>query len=173
MLALLESVPSSSLPGYSIVYCIDCFVTFLPGLLSFPGLASQVSCLSLEKLTGTSLCFCARKGEWGKAGVELVLDLLNNDSVFLLPSLPNKKTVCYSLRLSLFFYIALRASRQLHNRMLAAVLRSPLRFFDTNPLGGWGYCLARYRDRICCECCSLSANCRQSPKPLLQRCWFP
>ena len=47
MLALLESVPSSSLPGYSIVYCIDCFVTFLPGLLSFPGLASQVSCLSL------------------------------------------------------------------------------------------------------------------------------
>ena len=80
--------------------------------------------------------------------MELVLDLLNNDSVFLLPSLPNKKTVCYSLRLSLFFYIALRASRQLHNRMLAAVLRSPLRFFDTNPLGGWGYCLARYGNRF-------------------------
>ena len=38
-------------------------------------------------------------------------------------------------RLFLFFLLLLRASRLLHNKMFAAVLRAPVHFFDTNPVG--------------------------------------
>ena len=38
-------------------------------------------------------------------------------------------------RLFLFFLLLLRASRLLHNNMFAAVLRAPVHFFDTNPVG--------------------------------------
>ena len=35
----------------------------------------------------------------------------------------------------LFFYICVNAAKILHNRMFGAVLRAPIRFFDTNPIG--------------------------------------
>jgi ATP-binding cassette subfamily C (CFTR/MRP) protein 4 len=35
----------------------------------------------------------------------------------------------------LFFYVCIHAAQVLHNRMFAAVLRAPVRFFDTNPIG--------------------------------------
>ena len=35
----------------------------------------------------------------------------------------------------LFLYVCIHASRVLHNRMFAAVLRTPARFFDINPIG--------------------------------------
>ncbi len=34
-----------------------------------------------------------------------------------------------------FIYVCVNASRVLHNRMFGAVLRSPVLFFDTNPIG--------------------------------------
>ena len=34
-----------------------------------------------------------------------------------------------------FYFICVNASRVLHNRMFAAVLRAPVLFFDTNPIG--------------------------------------
>ena len=40
-------------------------------------------------------------------------------------------------RVFLFFVLLLRASRLLHNKMFAAVLRAPVLFFDTNPVGKW------------------------------------
>ena len=39
------------------------------------------------------------------------------------------------LRCALFFYVGIHAAQVLHNRMFAAVLRAPVRFFDTNPIG--------------------------------------
>lgn len=38
-------------------------------------------------------------------------------------------------RVLLFFLLLLRASRLLHNKMFGAVLRAPVHFFDTNPVG--------------------------------------
>ena len=35
----------------------------------------------------------------------------------------------------LFFYVCVNAAKILHNRMFGAVLRAPIRFFDTNPIG--------------------------------------
>ena len=39
------------------------------------------------------------------------------------------------VRSLLFYYICVNASRVLHNRMFASVLRAPVRFFDINPIG--------------------------------------
>jgi len=35
----------------------------------------------------------------------------------------------------LFFYVCVNAAKILHNRMFGAVLRAPIRFFDTSPIG--------------------------------------
>ena len=39
------------------------------------------------------------------------------------------------IRALLFYFICVNASRVLHNRMFASVLRAPVLFFDTNPIG--------------------------------------
>lgn len=38
-------------------------------------------------------------------------------------------------RALLFFYILINSSQHLHNRMFAAILRAPIYFFDSNPVG--------------------------------------
>ena len=35
----------------------------------------------------------------------------------------------------LFYYVCVNAAKVLHNRMFGAVLRAPIRFFDTSPIG--------------------------------------
>ena len=39
------------------------------------------------------------------------------------------------LRMLMLLCLSLNASRVLHNKMFAAILRAPIRFFDTNPSG--------------------------------------
>ena len=39
------------------------------------------------------------------------------------------------MRAVLCYLVILAASRSLHNKMLTAVLRAPVLFFDTNPVG--------------------------------------
>lgn len=39
------------------------------------------------------------------------------------------------MRALLFFKIAVDASQQLHNNMFTRILRAPISFFDTNPVG--------------------------------------
>ncbi len=38
-------------------------------------------------------------------------------------------------RTIMFYFVCVNASRVLHNRMFASVLRAPVYFFDTNPIG--------------------------------------
>ena len=38
-------------------------------------------------------------------------------------------------RTIMFYFLCVNASRVLHNRMFASVLRAPILFFDTNPIG--------------------------------------
>ena len=40
-----------------------------------------------------------------------------------------------TLRAVLFFLLLLNAARIVHNRMFSRVLRAPILFFDTNPIG--------------------------------------
>jgi ATP-binding cassette subfamily C (CFTR/MRP) protein 4 len=39
------------------------------------------------------------------------------------------------LRALMYFKVAVDAAKRLHNRMFGRLLRVPLRFFDTNPVG--------------------------------------
>ena len=43
--------------------------------------------------------------------------------------------VSSALRAVLFFLLLLNAARVVHNRMFSRVLRTPILFFDTNPIG--------------------------------------
>jgi len=44
-------------------------------------------------------------------------------------------TISVIIRSILFFVVSLRSSQQMFNKMLTAILRSPLYFFSTNPQG--------------------------------------
>lgn len=43
--------------------------------------------------------------------------------------------LCSILRAYLFFVVLLKASERLHNKMVTAILKAPVFFFDTNPVG--------------------------------------
>ena len=45
------------------------------------------------------------------------------------------------LRALMFFKVAVDASQNLHNKMFSSILRSHIGFFDTNPVGKWGFSL--------------------------------
>lgn len=63
------------------------------------------------------------------------------------------------VRTTSFFYMCMKASRTLHNKMFRSVLRSPVSFFDSNPVGeclNWIFALIL----IDCEfvCCKAKAD---------------
>lgn len=39
------------------------------------------------------------------------------------------------IRVLLFFHVTVKASEKLHSHMFDAVIRAPIYFFDTNPIG--------------------------------------
>ncbi len=41
----------------------------------------------------------------------------------------------YTLKVTLYFTIVVRASKNLHNSMFSSILSTHIRFFDLNPLG--------------------------------------
>jgi len=51
----------------------------------------------------------------------------------ILGALSASLTVCQSI--FVYVFIGIHAARQLHEKMLAAVIRAPMAFFETNPLG--------------------------------------
>ena len=44
-----------------------------------------------------------------------------------------------TMRAILCYLVILAASRSIHNKMLTAVLRTPVLFFDTNPVGEYSF----------------------------------
>lgn len=65
-----------------------------------------------------SICFLTddqRQGVYG--GITLVSIILN------------------FVRTAMFYLVCVNASRVLHNRMFSAIVRTSVRFFDTNPSG--------------------------------------
>ena len=61
--------------------------------------------------------------------------LTDNQRIGIYGGLLGSLTILAVLRAILFFILMLNASRVVHNRMFARVLRAPILFFDTNPVG--------------------------------------
>ena len=74
-------------------------------------------------------CDCVQCG----CGVKLQVLLLFSAEIF--SGLVGAASILSLTRSVLFFYICVNAAKILHNRMFGAVLRAPIRFFDTNPIG--------------------------------------
>ena len=61
--------------------------------------------------------------------------LTDNQRIGIYGGLLGSLTIFAALRAILFFILMLNASRVVHNRMFARILRAPILFFDTNPVG--------------------------------------
>lgn len=63
------------------------------------------------------------------------LDLSTHQRIRIYSIIVAGATLIVTLRAALSYQICLSASRNLHNKMFKAVLRAPILFFDTNPIG--------------------------------------
>ena len=61
--------------------------------------------------------------------------LNDNQRVGIYAGLVGSLTIFAALRAILFFLLMLNATRVVHNRMFAGILRGPIQFFDNNPVG--------------------------------------
>ena len=67
-------------------------------------------------------------------------------------------------RTTLFFVLILRSSRLFHNKMFAAVLRVPVLFFDTNPVGRFNI--------VSCDTKGVHVHYRSCSESVLKGCWI-
>ena len=63
------------------------------------------------------------------------LDLSDNERIGIYGGIVSSFTLMVLFRTIFGFLICLAAARNLHNKMFKAILRTPILFFDTNPLG--------------------------------------
>lgn len=61
--------------------------------------------------------------------------LSNNERIGIYSGLVSSLWISCLLRSFLFYVLSLSATRTLHNRMFSSVIRAPVLFFDTNPIG--------------------------------------
>ena len=69
----------------------------------------------------------------GNSSTLCLLD--SNDRLYIYSGITAASVFASFTRTLGFIYLCVSASRVLHNRMFGAVLRSPVLFFDTNPIG--------------------------------------
>ena len=90
----------------------------LPSLPSYRADCSTTNISRLENVTLRSTCYLSTNQRIGiYTGTTAAAILVN------------------FARTITFYFVCVNASRVLHNRMFAAVLRAPVLFFDTNPIG--------------------------------------
>ena len=61
--------------------------------------------------------------------------LSNNQRIEIYGGLVGSLAVLGGLRTAFFILLMLNAARIVHNKMFARILRAPVLFFDTNPIG--------------------------------------
>ena len=71
-----------------------------------------------------------------------------------------------TMRVVLCYLVILAASRSLHNKMLTAILRAPVLFFDTNPVGEFFNLLLPFV--LLCR----YVYCRTCAQQILKRYWI-
>lgn len=62
-------------------------------------------------------------------------DLSTNERIAVYGGIVASSIIFVFTRAILTFLICLAAARHLHNKMFKSILRSPVLFFDTNPVG--------------------------------------
>ena len=62
-------------------------------------------------------------------------DLTTRQRIAIFGGIVISAIVLSFLRGYLYLFVVIRASRRLHNKMFAAILQTPVHFFDTNPVG--------------------------------------
>ena len=95
-------------------------------IISYRWMQSLATCIVIRN--GTNLTSFYQACPW-----YLYFD--TNLTLSLLALLTLSGAIFVFLRGFSFYYVLLQASRRLHNRMLHRLLRTPMRFFDTNPSG--------------------------------------
>lgn len=69
-------------------------------------------------------------------GVSTSTDMLERDTyIWIYTLLILGAVILTSLRSTLFYKVCMKASKTLHNKMFASILKAPMVFFDTNPSG--------------------------------------
>jgi len=122
------------------------FKTYLNYFIGGIGLISSVVLYMLIILTQILLTFTDYwLGEWANGENERHLNKTfdakfvftdNPDyNIYLFAGLVVMVVILSFLSSSFFFAAMINCSRKLHNRMFAAVLKAPMFFFDTNPVG--------------------------------------
>ena len=90
------------------------------------------------------LCISYRASETDSCSAETFNVSTNTSTTFSLSThqrigiyggIVTLSTFVIIMRVILCYLIVLAASRSLHNKMLTAILRAPILFFDTNPVG--------------------------------------
>ena len=61
--------------------------------------------------------------------------LSDNDRIGIYSGIIVSLIIFAILKVALFIVLMLNSSRILHNRMFGKILRAPILFFDTNPIG--------------------------------------
>ena len=67
------------------------------------------------------------------------LDLSTHQRIRIYSIIVAGAILIVTLRAALSYLICLSASRNLHNKMFKTVLRAPVLFFDTNPIGKFAF----------------------------------
>ena len=65
----------------------------------------------------------------------------DNQRIGIYGGLTGAVTITGIGRYILFYILTLRASQVLHDRMFKSIMRSPILFFDTNPIGKYSECI--------------------------------
>ena len=81
------------------------------------------------------MCHYQYRAECSVNATRSTCALSNDKRLGIFGGLVGATMITSTLRALTFFILAINASRVLHNRMFISVLRSPILFFDTNPIG--------------------------------------
>ncbi len=98
----------------------------------------ETSCkwsIANEGLSSLSRTECTELDESIFIGTDGSCKLSKSQKLWILSGLTGVATILSALQVGMFCYVSLRASEVLHNRMVMALLRAPVHFFDMNPIG--------------------------------------
>lgn len=82
-----------------------------------------------------SSCAIGDKFENCNLSVQPICRLTDDERMGIYGAITLISIIINFIRSAIFYLICINASRVLHNRMFGAIIRTPIRFFDTNPSG--------------------------------------
>ena len=81
--------------------------------------------------------------------IESTFDLSDHQRIGIYGVIVGGAVTIVTFRAVLTFLICLAAARTLHNKMFRSILRAPILFFDTNPVGVWSIAIYNIGSYVC------------------------